>query len=650
MTRRGRPARPHLDATESVRISAPAGYVAVIATAAALYLGSIGNGYNIDDETVTAGNPVTARGVRAIPEIFSTNHFYSGGQRFEYRPLAKSSFAIEHELFGPSPRVGHAINVAVYAAGAGLLLLLLSRVLGERRHTLAVVATLLFVAHPLHTEVVNNVKSRDELLAFAFAVGAALLFLRRHDGGSARHAAAGAVLLVAAFLCKLSAAPFIALIPACLLFSGRIDGRRAAALAAGLGALGTGYLLAIHVFLPGFFREIAFVENPLVAHPDPWSRLGTGLMTSLFYLEKLFWPHPLAFYYGYDTLPVTSLAAPAALAAFAVHGALLAYALLRFRSRDAIALGIAWYLIAIAMYSNVAVLTTGIVAERSAFLASAGFCLALTAAILGATARAPAAVRRPLALAVFAFLFIASAVKIQDRNADWASDYALFEADLPHLQRSVMAHRIHARHIRHNEAGREPSKERSASLRLAVGLALHTTEILPSYAAGHALAGSIYLHDLGDAEAALTHLERATTIAPEYEQASHDAMMANIRLRRLDDAWHHGQRVLVADPDHVEGLYWVSKLAMRRGDTELAFAHNRRLLEIAPDRDLGYLNLGYFHHETGESRLAVENLEKALAIAPDNRAVALDLAGMLTDLGEHARADRYRAMAREAKR
>ena len=88
-----------------------------------------------------------------------------------YQPVTLLTFAIEYALFGESPHVSHIINVLLYALTGMLLLSVLNRIfsgyLEDRpRKILAFVATLIFIAHPVHTEIVASVKGRNELLSF----------------------------------------------------------------------------------------------------------------------------------------------------------------------------------------------------------------------------------------------------------------------------------------------------------------------------------------------------------------------------------------------------------------------------------------------------------------------------------------------------
>jgi tetratricopeptide (TPR) repeat protein len=145
--------------------------LAVFAFALLLYIGSMGNGYNLDDELVTRNHRLTAQGISAIPDIFSSFYYEDAmNYKYEYRPVVLTSFALEHSLFGESPKTGHVINLLLYALMGVLLLHLLQQVFKSYSPWVALGATLLFVAHPLHTEVVCSLKNRDELLALLFSL------------------------------------------------------------------------------------------------------------------------------------------------------------------------------------------------------------------------------------------------------------------------------------------------------------------------------------------------------------------------------------------------------------------------------------------------------------------------------------------------
>lgn len=136
-----------------------------------LYLNSIPNSYNLDDELVTINHRLTSKGISAIPEIFSSPYYQdASGYSYEYRPIVLASFAIEHHFFGDSPTVGHFFNIILYGIVCVVLYQLLLLLFKQYSSFIAIAVTLLFVSHPAHTEVVCSIKNRDEILSLLFGL------------------------------------------------------------------------------------------------------------------------------------------------------------------------------------------------------------------------------------------------------------------------------------------------------------------------------------------------------------------------------------------------------------------------------------------------------------------------------------------------
>jgi tetratricopeptide (TPR) repeat protein len=143
----------------------------VFAFSALLYLNTIPNKYNMDDELVTINHRLTSKGLSAITEIFTEPYYKDKlGYSYEYRPVVLFSFAIEHQFLGESPHISHFFNVLFYALLCVLLLKLLSQLLKGYSSLIPFLITLIFAAHPIHTEVVASIKNRDELLAVIFGL------------------------------------------------------------------------------------------------------------------------------------------------------------------------------------------------------------------------------------------------------------------------------------------------------------------------------------------------------------------------------------------------------------------------------------------------------------------------------------------------
>lgn len=178
-----------------------------------LYLNTLSNGFNMDDELVTNNHRLTSQGISAIPEIFRSPYYQDAqGYQYEYRPVSQAIFAIQHSLLGEKPAVSHAMNVLLY----GLLCVLLFSVLQalfSAYKQLNIAIVLLFAAHPAHTEVVASIKNREELLAFLFGFSAWWIAVR-FLGKNIILALSGIfILMLTGVWCKPSIVPLVGLIP-----------------------------------------------------------------------------------------------------------------------------------------------------------------------------------------------------------------------------------------------------------------------------------------------------------------------------------------------------------------------------------------------------------------------------------------------------
>lgn len=179
-----------------------------------LYANTIRNSYNLDDDLVTNNHKLTSKGISAIPEIFSSTYYIDEmGYAYDYRPVVLSSFAIEHQLFGQSSRISHFINIILYALSNALIFIFLATLFSHANKIFILSVTLLFVTHPLHTEVVASIKNRDELLSLLFGLLSALTILKWNTKIPIFSYFIGVVFFTLGILSKPGIAPFAIIIP-----------------------------------------------------------------------------------------------------------------------------------------------------------------------------------------------------------------------------------------------------------------------------------------------------------------------------------------------------------------------------------------------------------------------------------------------------
>lgn len=154
----------------------PSALLALIAVA--LYANTFDHKYALDDIAAVGQNLFVKQGFKGIPDLLRTEFWhFSNISLGYYRPLSLITFAIEQEYFKDSPGISHIINTLLYGlTGVGLGALLQKWLPGQP--IVAFLIGLLFIAHPIHTEIVANIKGRDELLSFLFITTMLLAYWR----------------------------------------------------------------------------------------------------------------------------------------------------------------------------------------------------------------------------------------------------------------------------------------------------------------------------------------------------------------------------------------------------------------------------------------------------------------------------------------
>jgi hypothetical protein len=303
-----------------------------------LYISTITFDYALDDKIVIQDNQFVKKGTAGIGDIMSKETFtgYFGEQKdlvegARYRPLSLVTFAMEHQLFKTNmrnekgqtlsdsvtkkllyvgnPHISHFINVLLYAFCAFLLFRVLSMMFpvgaDEKWYfTLPFVTTLLFVVHPIHIEVVANIKGRDEIMVFLFSFATLLACLRYAKSNSIFQLVLAAVYLFLGLLSKENAITFLAVIPVALYFFTEMSlpkiGRTMLPL-----LLVTCLFLLLRYSVIGYFmssgKEITDIMNNPFFGMNFSERTATVFFTLGKYIMLLFFPHPLTHdYYPYQ--------------------------------------------------------------------------------------------------------------------------------------------------------------------------------------------------------------------------------------------------------------------------------------------------------------------------------------------------------------
>lgn len=286
-----------------------------------LYANTFGHDFTVDDATVISNNKITKQGISALPEIFSSSYRAGFWDRKEglYRPLSVALFAIEWQVAPESPFPGHLMNVLLYALTAFLIMLLLASIFKEYSLLLPFTATLLFVIHPIHTEVVANIKSSDEILCLLFAVMTLLTLHKYLKSSKPLYLVISAFSFFMAYLSKENAITLITIIPLFIwFFSHKTIKSNAILTSVFIGVTAVYMILRYNILgeMSGS-AQMQLINNSILGTENGMDRFATAISVMGKYIYLMFIPTPLVFDYSYNQIPITSMSSLPALLSLA---------------------------------------------------------------------------------------------------------------------------------------------------------------------------------------------------------------------------------------------------------------------------------------------------------------------------------------------
>lgn len=566
--------------------------VLLLALAVVSHLPVLTAGYVQDDHIAIEANPVVARG--NLKEIFTSSYWKGseGDDRALYRPFTIASYALDRRLGGVAAApFSHAVNVALHAAAA-LVLLLLARRLGAS-DAAAWAAAALFAVHPAKAEAVMNVVGRAEVLAGLFTLAG--LWLYTHTGllGAARHPrlaawATGAAAFAAMGSKETGVALPVLLVAAEWSFGPRhrsadrqtaLD-RLGALVPAGIAVLAWAALRtnALEAAFP--LQTIPVADNPLVAQ-DGAVRAASAFAILARWMRLLLFPATLCIDYSGPSLPAeTTFAAPLPLAGLAALGAWVAAAaapLLPLGARPERARLLSFaallFLVPYLISGNLLVLVGAGLAERFLYLPAAGFSLAAACGL-----EALRSARPRLGRACLAGALVLLAARNVARAFDWKDDETIFRAAIAANPLSPRA-RFAVGKVLVPDSNRVVDRAASAE---ALTLFEEAARLLPGHAPAWHEAGLVLARDGRYAEAE-ARLRRAVSLSPSWGLAWFNLALVRRRLGDLPDAERALRKAVLHDPEFAKAWAELGHVRFDRGRAAESAAAYRRAVALGRD-------------------------------------------------------------------
>jgi TolA-binding protein len=486
------------------------------------------------------------------------------------------------------------------------------RIQGE---ALPLAITLLFAAHPIHTEAVANIKGRDEILNFIFLMLSLTYIIRYFDQDKKKYFIFSIASFFLSLMCKEMAVTFLAIIPLTIFFFCNVPLKRIGMIILPFtGAFILYMLIRNSVLDPVTIEEkMKVVNNALAAASNESDRIATAILILGKYVLLLFYPHPLSWDYSFNQIPIVSFSDGKVIGTLCVLATLGIYSLITLYKKakspegaghptaEVLAYCILFFFITMSVVSNIFIMIGSTLGERFLFVPSLAFCMGVAVilypnpkgsnTLLSAfplSRRDSFGAGRGVLLVIILALF---SYKTFLRNKDWKDNLSLFEAGVEATPNSSRAESALGSSFREmGEKEQDPNK-RVEFFKTAIVYYKKAIEILPDNTEALYNAGVSY-YGMGDKENALKVYEQALRISPEYTNASNNAGVIYFERKDYENAKKYFLHAIKYDPNNSDALG----------------------------------NLGAINHNLGNMQEAVDYYKRSLAINPGNQNVQGNLA------------------------
>ena len=662
--------------------------IVLIVTTFIFYYNSIFNYFFFFFFHVNTKNAQTVAGIKSIPEIFSTLYADESGMTYGYRPMVRASYAIEYQFtsgLSYNPYISHAINVLLYIISILLLYKVLRRLLRDYNIWFPFLITLLFMAHPAHTEVVASLKNRDVLLNFLFSFIAIWQFVKWVDTDKLKHLILGVMSFVFALLSKETAIAQLAVFPLVLYFFTDIKLKKLGV----FSSIIVGVLLILVILklaiLPASTRELMSWENPLTATHNFMLTISTGLYVIWFYIKLMFVPFPLLYYYGYNMLPVVGWSNPFVILSLLLVAAMLAYALLKIKEKNILSFAILYFFVTISMYTNIVAPVPGIVGDRFVFFTTISFSIFVIWLLFLIfkihILKSDKNKKNIFFISLFvALILLPYGYYTHVRNKQWQTEFTLYSADMPRLWNSVKANNLYANELMkrvNNELAKpvnpykfiiglinNAEKHFQQAIKLDSTLSTSYNNLGIIYSKIHGNQAKIrmqsYLkrNELKKAEKervnsqkdfgkAVNYFRKAIANDPSYASAYFNLANTYDLQNKYDSSIVYFKKVIDIDGGKIISMSRLANAYFHNNNINKAIAENKLIIKKYPKSDMSYINLGNYAIVSNDTIAAINYFEKAVELGTKPQVGQL-LSSYFSSKGNNQKANYYYRKSKES--
>ncbi|HON58424.1 MAG TPA: tetratricopeptide repeat protein [Smithella sp.] len=432
---------------------------------------------------------ITMEGIRWA---FSTTYYYL------WQPLFWLSFMLDYHLYGLNAGGYHLTNLVLHVFNMLLLFHLLNRMTGDVWKSALVAAC--FALHPLNVESVAWISQRKNVLCVFFWMLTLWLYVYYTEKPVIKRY----LLVICAFALALMSKPMVVTLPIVMMLLDywplkRFETRTANFILWQLREKAPFLVLSIVVSIITLYAQH---YNPSDIHIDFTSKFSGAVFAFVTYLEKIFWPHDLAFCHPSSvTISLGQAWGYAALIVF-----ISAVTLILIKPLPFLFVGWMWY--AVTLFPVIGIIHSKYVPfmfDHFTYLPSIGIFVALAWGMPFLFRRQ--GVRKKVLFPAAIMMLLMLAVLTAQQCSYWKNSITLFHHTLKITENNVLAHH-HLGYV-YDNLGR---------YQLAVHHYTEAIRIQPHRASFYNNRG-VAFSKMGQYQSALHDYHRAIQLNPDFPEA-----------------------------------------------------------------------------------------------------------------------------------
>lgn len=553
----------------------------IIACVLIIYSNSLNNPFISDDMLLVN-----------TPKYHNLSTYYSHPESLTLGELNQATYVLSWHFFGGNVLIFHLTNIIFHLINTVLVYWLVNILFGNK--ILSFFTSLLFAIHPANNQVAAWISGRGYAFLTIFYLLSIIFYIRSLDFKDEKRILFY-ILSLFCFLITFFAQVTTISLPVILIiyslfFKGHLIAKRSSS-----WLLVIPYFLIIAAVSPILFpvtteRIASYISTASKYQFNIWPSWGriTIVAKSIFYYLRLFlFPAKLGFYHpGYfeHSAALEKFDLTAFLSFFTIISTSV-FALAYRKKYKELSFAILFFYITITPFTNIVYLHA-IVAERYAYLASIGFCLALSFIVL----KSLKAIREKFDLItatvmssiLIMVLFIPYGFRAYSRNLDWKNWEVYYNNEVQNDPKSKFAH--------------------------------------------NSLGGTI---SAKDPERALREFQSAIQLDSKYVEARYNLGLVYFNQKKLTEAEQEFKAVIQLAPDFATAYDKLSNVYLTGGKIKEAFDMEVSAIRLIPNNSIFYNNLGVIYTKMNDIPMAISSFRKALELNPGLKSSQLNLDNVL---------------------